>query len=227
MATMRDGGVASDVSSRTYAGRSLDARRRDRRARLTDAALDVLANGDWRAVTVGKLCTAAGLNKRYFYESFTDLDAVATAVVDDIAEQLRGLALDATAATADHPLPAQALATVGALVNSLADDPRRATVLLGSVALSPALQSHREDIMRGLTRVLVDHARAAHDVELESDPLAQVAPAFIIGGTADAILAFLDGRARVTREQLIESIATLWLIAGNGAVQVAQDRRTR
>lgn len=208
-----------------YAGRSADIRRRDRRGRLTEAALDVLTDGDWRGVTVDKLCTAAGLNKRYFYESFSDLDAVATAVVDDIAEQVRLVALEAVAASATEPLAVQALATVTALVDTLADDPRRARVLLGSAVLSPALQRHREDIMTGLTGVLVEHARTVHDVELESDPLAEVAPAFIIGGTADAILAFVEGRARVTKEQLVQSIATLWLITGNGAAQVAQARR--
>ncbi|RAV00110.1 TetR/AcrR family transcriptional regulator [Mycolicibacter senuensis] len=212
-------------ASRTYAGQPADVRRRDRRARLTEAALHVLANGDWRGITVEKLCTAAGLNKRYFYESFSDLDAVATAVVDDIAQQLRAVALQATAANATQPLAVQALATVDALVNTLAEDPRRATVLLGAVALSPALQRHRDDIMVGLTGMLVEHARTVHDVELESDPLAQVAPAFIIGGTADAILSFIQGRAEVTKEELVQSIATLWLITGNGAVQVAQARR--
>ncbi|BDB40474.1 MULTISPECIES: TetR/AcrR family transcriptional regulator [Mycobacterium] len=214
-----------DATSRPYAGQSADVRRRDRRARLTAAALDVLANGDWRAITVDKLCTAAGLNKRYFYESFSDLDAVAAAVVDDIAEQLRVVALQATASTVTEPLAVQAVAAVSALVNTLADDPRRAKVLLGAVALSPALQRHREDIMSGLTGVLVEYARTVHDVELERDPLAQVAPAFIIGGTADAILAFVEGRARVTKDELVQSIATLWLITGNGAAQVAQSRR--
>ncbi|MGV9802789.1 TetR/AcrR family transcriptional regulator [Mycobacterium sp. NPDC003449] len=215
----------SDAAPRTYAGRSADARRRDRRTRLTDAALDVLAVGDWRAITVDKLCTAAGLNKRYFYESFADLDAVATAVVDDIAEQLRLVALEAAAANAAQPLATQALATVSALVNTLADDPRRSKVLLGTVAISPALQHHREDIMTGLTGVLIEHARTVHDVELETDPLAQVAPAFIIGGTADAILAFVEGRSRVTKDELVQNIATLWMITGNGAAQVAQARR--
>lgn len=218
--------MVPDATSRMYAGQSADVRRRDRRARLIDAALDVLANGDWRGITVEKLCSASGLNKRYFYESFSDLDAVATAVVDDIARQLRVVALQATAANATQSLAVQALATVDALVTTLADDPRCARVLLGAVALSPALQRHRDDIMIGLTEVLVEHARTVHDVELESVPLAQVAPAFIIGGTADAILAFMEGRAGVTKEELVQSIATLWLITGNGAAQVARARRT-
>lgn len=219
-----DDHLVSEAAPRTYAGQSADVRRRDRRARLMDVALGALAGGDWRGITVDKLCAAAALNKRYFYESFADLDAVATAVVDDIAEQLRTAALEAASANAEQPLAAQAVVTVAALVDNLSADPRRAKVLLGAVAMSPALQQHREEIMAGLTEVLIEHARTVHDVELEKDPLAQVAPAFIIGGTADAIVAFVDGRALVTKDELVHSIATLWLITGNGAAQVAQAR---
>ncbi|PRC57308.1 transcriptional regulator, partial [Mycobacterium sp. ITM-2017-0098] len=71
----------SGTSERTYGGQSAQARRTERRGRLIDAAPDVMAANDWRSVTVDKLCGAAGLNKRYFYESFTDLDAVAAAAV--------------------------------------------------------------------------------------------------------------------------------------------------
>ena len=78
--------------------------------------------------------------------------------------------------------------------------------------------------MRGLTEVLIGHARIVHGVELEKDSLAEIAPAFVIGGTADAILAFVEGRARVSIEQLVDGLVTLWLITGNGAADVARAR---
>jgi len=213
------------VSQRSYAGQSAEERRRTRRTRLLDAAMDAMCDNAWRAVTVDKLCASAGLNKRYFYENFTDLDAVAAAAVDAIAADVRTATLCALADSADRPVDEQARAAMGTLVHTLVDDPRRARVLLGGVTGSPALQQHRETVMRGLTRVLVTHARAAHGVELEADPLAQVTPAFLVGGTADAILAFVDGRAKVSREQLVDSLTTLWLMAGNGAADIARTRR--
>jgi hypothetical protein len=54
--------------------------------------------------------------------------------------------------------------------------------------------------------------------------LAEIAPAFVVGGTADAILAFIEGRARVSIEQLVDGLVTLWLITGNGAADVARAR---
>ena len=81
--------------------------------------------------------------------------------------------------------------------------------------------------MRGLTSVLVAHARTVHGVELETDPLAQIAPAFIVGGTADAILAFVDGRARMPIDVFVQNLSTLWLVTGNGAADVARGRHRR
>jgi AcrR family transcriptional regulator len=183
-----------------------------------------MASNEWRAVTVDKLCAAAGLNKRYFYESFTDLDAVAAAAVDDIADDVRTATTDVAVRTAAQPLEMRAYAAVDSVVRTLVRDPRRARVLLGGVATSPALHDHRGTVIRKLTAVLVAHARTVHGVELEADPLARVAPAFVIGGTADAILAYVDGRARVTLDELVQSLTTLWLVTGNGAAEVARTR---
>jgi hypothetical protein len=63
-----------------------------------------------------------------------------------------------------------------------------------------------------------------HEVELEHDPLALVTPAFIVGGTAEAILAFVNGAIDVSVEDLIAQLATLWLITGNGAAAIARAR---
>jgi AcrR family transcriptional regulator len=219
-----DDGRVSEPSQRSYGGQSAEARRKERRDRLIDAALDAASDNAWRTMTVDKLCAAAGLNKRYFYESFTDLDAVAAAAVDDIAAQVSVATVTALTSVLDEPLERQAAVAVDALVRTLVEDPRRARVLLGGVAISPALHQHREAVMRGLTEVLIGHARIVHGVELEKDPLAEIAPAFVVGGTADAILAFIEGRARVSIEQLVDGLVTLWLITGNGAADVARAR---
>ncbi|MGA5543497.1 TetR/AcrR family transcriptional regulator [Mycobacterium sp. NPDC051198] len=212
------------TTNRAYRGQSADDRRRQRRGRLLDAAMDLMAQNEWRGVTVEKICAAAGLNKRYFYESFTDIDGLSAAVVDDIADEVRTATVAAADAAAQQPLEVQALASVAAAVRTLVDDPRRARVLLGGVAASPELDAHRTTVMHRLTDVLIDHGRSVHGVELEKDPLAKVAPAFIVGGTADAILEFVNGGVDLSLDDFIAQLATLWLITGNGAAQVARTR---
>lgn len=209
---------------RSYGGQSAEARRERRRSSLLDAAIETMVANEWRSITVEKLCAAAGLNKRYFYESFANLDDVGSSVVDDIADEVRATTMAALTGADGQDVAVQAAAAVDALVRTLVADPRRARVLLGGVASSPVLHQHRSAVLAGLTGVLMAHARTIHDVELERDPLAQVAPAFLIGGTADAILAFVDGRATVSVDELIVSLTALWLITGNGAAEVARAR---
>lgn len=183
-----------------------------------------MACNEWRGATVEKLCAAASLNKRYFYESFDDLDGLAAAVVEGIADSVRAATVGAAEAVAQEPLEVQAIAGVAAAVRTLVDDPRRARVLLGGVAASPELHVHRTTAMHRLTDVLIDHGRTVHGVELENDPLAKVAPAFIVGGTADAILAFVNGAVDLSVDELIAQLAALWLITGNGAAAIARAR---
>ena len=82
-------------------------------------------------------------------------------------------------------------------------------------------------MLSGLTLVLIRQARSIHGVELEPDPLAQITPAFVVGGSAEAILAYLDGTAKTTLDQLVTELTTLWLITGNGAAEVARSRLQR
>nr|BFE80268.1 hypothetical protein GCM10020093_028690 [Planobispora longispora] len=81
---------------------------------------------------------AGRLNDRYFYESFTDLDALLLAVVDDQAA--RGTAVILAAASAPpHRLRARARAVVEAIVDFLSADPRRGRVLAHEFSAHPLL----------------------------------------------------------------------------------------
>ncbi|MES9537339.1 MULTISPECIES: TetR/AcrR family transcriptional regulator [unclassified Actinomadura] len=212
------------VRRRAYGGQSADQRKAVRRGRLIDAALTSMADGAWRAETVARLCARAELNKRYFYESFTDLDQLAVAAIDQIAQEVGQAALDAYAASAGLPLAGQARAAIGAVVHGLADDPRKARVLFGMVGGPPLIQQHRAAVVQGLTEILMDHARAIHGVELAADSLARTAPPFVVGGTAETILAWVNGTVAVPLDILIDDLTTLWLITGNGAADHARHR---
>ena len=54
-------------SGRSYGGIDAAERVRVRRDQFIEAALGIMADDEWRAATVAKVCQAAGLNKRYFY----------------------------------------------------------------------------------------------------------------------------------------------------------------
>ena len=65
-----------------FKGVSADDRRLDRRNRLVGAAFEIAGTEGAGALGVGRVCLAAGLTKRYFYESFASLAELQSAVVD-------------------------------------------------------------------------------------------------------------------------------------------------
>lgn len=74
---------------RPYAGESRAAREAGRRERLMTAAITVFGTTGFRDATVGGVCDAAGLNKRYFYESFATLEDLLCAVYEVVVADLR------------------------------------------------------------------------------------------------------------------------------------------
>ena len=208
-----------------YGGVPAAERTAARRTRLVEAALDLMSEGSWRSVTVAALCARASLHKRYFYETFTDLDDVARAAIDHVAEAVATAALGTFLSLSESdPLDERAHVTLGAVVRVLVEDPRKAQTLFGPVSASLETLEHRALALDGLTAILVEHARTIHDVELEADSLATTTPAFLVGGTGEAILAWLRNPERPSVDQLVDDITTLWLLTGNGAADAAGRR---
>ncbi len=78
------------MQSGVYRGVSAADRAAERRTKLLEAALTVWADPDTRT-TMTAICAAAGLSERYFYESFTGLDAALEAVLDQIAAEIEDI----------------------------------------------------------------------------------------------------------------------------------------
>ncbi|MEU1980953.1 TetR/AcrR family transcriptional regulator [Nocardia sp. NPDC019395] len=212
------------TTERKYAGDSALTRTLRRRAALVDVALAEMAENRWRTATVEALCRAAKLNKRYFYESFDSLDTLADAVIESIATEVTEAAVGGYLPLLDRPVQEQARGAITAVVDVLADDPRKALVLFGGAPTTPVAHEKRTAVIAGLTAAVIAHARTTHDVSLEQDSLASTAPAFVIGGTAQAILSWASGDLSVTRERLVDDITALWMTIEHGATELARSR---
>ncbi|MGH2987557.1 MAG: TetR/AcrR family transcriptional regulator, partial [Solirubrobacterales bacterium] len=116
-------------STRPYRGVSADDRRAVRRARLIEAGLELLGERGWQGTTVRAVCAEAGLTERYFYESFAGRDELLAGVFDRVATEAAEGVLRAVEA-APHDARSKARAAIGAFVEMLTDDPRRARAML-------------------------------------------------------------------------------------------------
>lgn len=197
---------------RVYGGRSGDERAAERRDALVAAAFALVAEHGWRALTIASTCTAAGLNKRYFYESFTGVEEVIAAVTTRLADEAIATTL---AAAGPAPSPEQAVHDgITAFVTHLTDDPRRARVLFGAVPAGDAAAGHRAAAIRQLIATVAAQARSI--LALTGDPLVEASAAMLVGGTSQAVLDWLDGRIDTPRETLIEDLVALWQCISDG-----------
>ena len=134
------------TASRTYGGVTVDQRRATRRAALIEAALDLFGEDGAQAVSKRAVCARAKLNDRYFYEHFTDSDALLEAILRDLTAG--GLeAVGAATQGVGPDLRAQVHATADAALDYLVADPRRGQLLL-STHTSGVLQRARVESAR-------------------------------------------------------------------------------
>src|SRR6478735_7194788 len=77
---------------RSYGGKSAEERAEDRRLRLVEATITVLAE-QGGATTMTAICAEAGLTERYFYESFAHRDDALLAALDAVCEEIAARAL--------------------------------------------------------------------------------------------------------------------------------------
>ena len=80
---------------RPYAGASREERESARREQVVAAGISLFGTVGYRATTVGAICEAAGLNKRYFYESFATLEDLLCEVYGRVVSDLRASVLAA------------------------------------------------------------------------------------------------------------------------------------
>jgi AcrR family transcriptional regulator len=204
--------MAARVTSGIYGGIPADERRAERRERLLEAGLEVLGIEGWQAATVRAICTEARLNARYFYESFSGLDELLVAVFDRIVAD----AVEAVLAALDEaPQTAadQARAAVGTLVASLTDDPRKARVGFIEAMGSEALMRRRIDALQDFANLIAAQALAFQGPAGLDAKSAAINAHVLSGGLIEAIVAWLEKRLHVTRDELVEQCTALFVAA--------------
>ncbi|MBJ7331599.1 MAG: TetR/AcrR family transcriptional regulator [Solirubrobacteraceae bacterium] len=196
---------------RSYAGRSGEERAAGRRTALLDAAYEIVGEDGWPALSIAALCKQAGLNKRYFYESFTDLDAAMAALVDKVGREVDDASLGAmgSGGTTEEVLRSGARA----LVEFMTDDPRRARVLFEAPPTGAVLDQRVASTRRAISLVA---ARGRTVFPLAGRTGFELPASLIVGGTSQAILDWLEGRIDCSREELIEGLVTMLLAIGEG-----------
>ena len=209
-----------------WVGLSQEDRRAERHTLLLDAAFDLLGTEGWAGTTVRAVCQAARLNPRYFYESFDDLDALVVAVYDRLVEELGAEVMAAVVEAGDDPR-ARAHAAIGRTVGFVDEDRRRGRVLYVEALGNEALNRRRIDTAHLLVGVVEEGGAEVHGRPAEGERIGRIAAAMLVGGVGELVVAWLDGRIDVTKEQLVDDAAELMVVLGETAANIAAARRRR
>ncbi len=192
-----------------YRGVSAADRAAERRSRLLDAALTVWADPEIRT-TMTAVCAEAGLSERYFYESFSGLDAALEAALDHIAAEIEDISRRAADAAGQDP-EARVRASVRAFVQLLEDDPRKGRVAIIEAVAVPKLRQRRTQLLRHLAHESALEAREHFGGPHRGETADETAGLFFIGGMAELVTAWLDGTLRVSADEIADAAVRVLL----------------
>ncbi|MET1002148.1 MAG: TetR/AcrR family transcriptional regulator [Acidimicrobiia bacterium] len=190
-------------------------RRAERRTLLIDAAFELLGTEGSAGTTVRAVCQRTRLNPRYFYESFEDLDALVVAVYDRVVDEL-GVTVAVAQESAGKSAASRMRATIACTVEFVDEDRRRGRVLYVEALGNEALNRRR--IEAGYRVIDAVAGTGAGDIS-------RVSAAILVGGLSELLVAWLDGRIDVTREQLVDDATALFLALGRATAGIASQRR--
>lgn len=193
---------------RVYGGVTGSDRQAERRALFIESGLELLGSPDGdAALTVRGVCRQAGLANRYFYESFTDRDELATAVYDHVVNEIATTALDAVAVVEE---PERKVRTgLATIVRLIADDPRCGRLLFSPFLSGTPLVHRRTESTRLFTQLLGTQARQVFGVQ--GGTRLELLSGFLVGGLAQTLTTWLDGELDSSEAEIVEWCAEIFL----------------
>jgi AcrR family transcriptional regulator len=198
----------SGSEQRRYGGRSAQERAEDRRERLVEAAISVLAAQGERA-TMTAICHEAGLTERYFYESFANRDAALVAALEHVCDEISANAvrvLQATSGTVDE----RVLAMTRDFARWAATHRDRAVVGVVHARTIAALRQRRRELLVSFAEISASEASVLYGEDAWDPDRARVQGIVFIGGLAELVAAWLAGDVTLEPDALGDVMADLF-----------------
>ncbi|MCP2342176.1 TetR/AcrR family transcriptional regulator [Actinomadura rupiterrae] len=196
------------ANKRRYRGMDGGERESARRERLLAAGLELFGTAGYNASTVEDVCRQAGMAKKFFYESFSDREALLLAIYDaeiDRAQLAVLRALGDAAPTAEE----QAAAGFSAFLRTVGADPRVTRIVFCEIirAASPATEERYQRAKREFADFIADVL-----TRLEGVPPTKVlrmGTTQIIGAINELMTDQVLGHLDATLDEIIDLTLTL------------------
>jgi AcrR family transcriptional regulator len=177
-------------------------RRDKRRRQLVEAAFAIVGAKGAAHLGVGEVCEAAGLTKRYFYESFNSIDDLSAAVVDHAIAQM----VERTEPFGPASPGGSVHAGIKAFIEALLDDSRLARVLITETQAG-ALSRFRGRIIEVGVASLLPLDRLADKATIDHRRFVAYAQ---MGALGEICVAWHQGSMSMGREELVAGLVDLF-----------------
>jgi AcrR family transcriptional regulator len=197
-----------DDSPRIWGGTTLEERKRERRVRLLQAGVTLIAAGGGQAVSVRAVCREAGLTSRYFYEHFEGRDDFTVEVFRSVAEECQ-TAIEAAVSRASRDHGSVAAAAVDAVVGVAVDHPDKGRVLFVAPTTDPVLFDARDRFFPVIAEMIADQIP-------QRDSLAsrRLKSASLVGALGHTFFLYVGGHLDVPRKVFVQHCVDLLLTVG-------------
>jgi len=193
----------NESPSRVYAGSTQAERQARRRAALVDAAFELIGEGGIQRISAIAVCKRAGLNQRYFTESFRNTEELLVAAIDRTAAEALEFGLEASGGFAAID-SSRAVEIISALIDFVASDPGRKALMIEMQA-TPTMRARRDDFVRAVARIV--ETKAVGDAARTEQ--SQITSLVLTHGALDTVTMWLAGTLDISREALISALAGL------------------
>jgi AcrR family transcriptional regulator len=202
---------------RRYRGITASERRAQRRERLLQAGLELFGTQGYANTSVRAVSTAAELNSRYFYESFSSREDLLYHIYLRIVSDVAVLASEAVAEA--DTIEGKSRAGLRAGWTALTEDRRKARVVaLEVVGVSDRLEQLRRDMRHALADLTAKQALslAGSGVRLRLDPV--LTARSLMGGVVEVLVDWIHGDVDASVDEVVEHFTRLFTAAAQAAV---------
>jgi AcrR family transcriptional regulator len=208
---------------RRYRGITASERRAQRRERLLEAGLELFGTLGYAGTSIRSVSSAASLNSRYFYESFSSREDLLYHVYDSIVHEL--IIATTEASTKADTIEGQARAGLRAGWTILTEDPRKARILaVEVVGVSERLDQRRRAIRHALADLTASNALsiAGDSRRFNLDPV--LTARSLIGGVVEVLVDWINGEVDASVDEVVEHFTRLFSAVAAAAVGEPQER---
>ncbi len=194
--------------ARSYGGRSAAERAEDRRQRLVEATISVLAAQGERA-TMTAICHEAGLTERYFYESFPNRDAALVAALDQVTEEIASDSIGVLQASSGS-VEERVHAMTRAFAHWATEHPERAMVGVVHPNATSALRQRRHELIKTVGDLAAREAEGLYGDRAWPPDRARLQGLVFVGGLAELVSLWLTGETDLDTDGLADAAADLF-----------------